>query len=238
MQHSKSPVDVEQIRSFPLFKPLDSEAADELTRRARARTVRKGELLLKRGEALDGLFTVLSGKLKIYLLSCNGAERIVRLLSPGDSFGEVIMFNEIASPVFVQGLVTSRLAYFPRESVYAMLASRPKFTIAMVKSLSHMLHEMISDLESCCMQNARQRLAHYLVCRAHDGAEPTEILQLPASKAIVASTLNLSAETFSRELHQLARDGLISIDRRKIRMHDVDKLKALAQQGDTNHAER
>ena len=237
MQQLKTQVDIDQIRHFSLFKRLDISAADRLAQQARTRMVRKGEMVLKRGQVLDGLFTVLEGKLKIYLLSCNGSERIIRLLSPGDSFGEVIMFNEIASPVFVQGLASSRLAYFPRESVYEMLASRPQFTIAMVQSLSHMLHEMIADLESCCMQNARQRLAHYLVCRAHSGTTPPEILQLPASKAIVASTLNLSAETFSRELHQLARDGLISVDRRQIRIDDVEALKALAQHGDIDPVE-
>lgn len=237
MQQLKTQVDIDQIRSFSLFKRLDVSAADQMAQQARTRIIRKGEMVLKRGQTLDGLLTVLEGKLKIYLLSCNGSERIIRLLSPGDSFGEAIMFNEIPSPVFVQGLATSQLAYFPRESVYEMLASRPQFTIAMVQSLSRMLHEMIIDLESCCMQNARQRLAHYLVCRAHSGTAPSEILQLPASKAIVASTLNLSAETFSRELHQLARDGLISVDRRQIRMHDVDALKALAQHGDIAHVE-
>lgn len=232
MQQLKTQVDIEQIRQLSLFKELDLTTADQLAQQARMRKLRKGELLLKRGQKLDGLYMVLEGKLKLYLLSCNGSERIIRLLSPGDTFGEVIMFNEIPSPVFVQTLTTSQLAYLPRESVYATLASRPQFTIAMVKSLSQMLHEMINDLESCCMQNARQRLAHYLVCRAHSGAEPIEILQLPASKAIVASTLNLSAETFSRELHQLARDGLISIDRREIRIHDLAALKTVAQQGD------
>jgi CRP-like cAMP-binding protein len=48
---------------------------------------------------------------------------------------------------------------------------------------------------------------------------------LPACKAVVASSLHLSAETFSRELHRLAAEGLVTIDRRTIHLHDISALE-------------
>lgn len=232
MHRTKAPMDAAQIRDVPLFAPLDATAAEELAGKARALALQKNQLLLKRGCKLDGMYAVMEGTLKIYLLSCNGVERIIRLLAAGDSFGEVIMFNNIPSPVFVQTLSTCKLAYFQRDDVYSMLASQPQFTLSMLRSMSQMMQHLIGDLESCCMQNARQRLAHYLICQTKSVHDKPQVLQLPASKAIIASTLNLSAETFSRELHQLAREGLIAINRRQIQILDADSLKLLAQQGE------
>jgi CRP-like cAMP-binding protein len=51
---------------------------------------------------------------------------------------------------------------------------------------------------------------------------------MSAPKAVVASTLNLSAETFSRELHRLQHHGYIEIERRVIKLADRNGLRALA----------
>ena len=49
-------------------------------------------------------------------------------------------------------------------------------------------------------------------------------LPLPASKATVASRLSLTPEYFSRVLHELEAQGLIQIDKREIRILDVQRL--------------
>jgi CRP-like cAMP-binding protein len=49
---------------------------------------------------------------------------------------------------------------------------------------------------------------------------------LPVSKAVVASSLNLTPETFSRELHELARQGLIQVDRRTVHIPSLNQLRA------------
>ena len=232
MQHTNNYIDARQVKSFPLFSLLDDKSANGLGKEARVVNLAKGEQLLNRGQSLDGLYAVADGKMKIYLLSCNGAERVIRLLLPGDTFGEAIMFNSIPSPVFVQALSESRLLFFPKESVYELLAQRPQFTMSMLNSLSQLMTRLIGDLEICCMQNARQRLAHYLVTETRCSTELPPSLRLPASKAIVASTLNLSAETFSRELHRMAKEGLVIVDRRTISLKDLPSLRELAQRGD------
>ncbi|MBK7277535.1 MAG: winged helix-turn-helix domain-containing protein [Betaproteobacteria bacterium] len=47
---------------------------------------------------------------------------------------------------------------------------------------------------------------------------------LPATKAAIASQLNLSPEHFSRLLHELAAAGLLQVEGRRITVHDVERL--------------
>jgi CRP-like cAMP-binding protein len=53
-------------------------------------------------------------------------------------------------------------------------------------------------------------------------------ITLPAAKTVIASRLNLSAETFSRELHGLAHRGLVEVARREIRIPSLERLRTLA----------
>ncbi len=227
MQPTRIPVDVEQLRGQVLFKDLDQRWVDTLARGAWTIEKRRGSRIIGRGDHLDGLYTVFDGSLKLYMLSCNGDERVLRILRPGDTFGEAIMFNAIPSPVFVESLSSVRLGYFPRKSIYKALSGDPQFTLSMLRSMSVIMNQLINDLETCCLQSALQRTVNYLLRAADAGPPPHVEIHLPASKAVVASTLNISAETFSRELHRLQDQGLIEINRRTIYLVDRDGLTAV-----------
>ncbi len=49
-------------------------------------------------------------------------------------------------------------------------------------------------------------------------------MSLPVSKATIASRLSLTPEYFSRVLHELEAAGLITIDKREIRIPDTERL--------------
>lgn len=223
------PIDVDQMIEQPLFTGMDGPRLASIAKGGWIVEEGRGARILSRGEHLDGLYTVFEGRLKLYMLSCNGDERVLRVLLPGDNFGEAIMFNEIPSPVFVEALSPVRLGYFPRQVVSAALASDPGFTESMLKSMSALMRQLIQDLETCCMQNALQRTASYLLHQADAAGPPHERVELPAPKAVIASTLNISAETFSRELHRLQDAGVIEINRRIIYLHDRGHLVAASE---------
>jgi CRP-like cAMP-binding protein len=216
------------LGSQALFADLAEGNLEQIAEAGSIRECRRGTRILSRGDHLDGLYMLMSGSLKLYMLSCSGDERVLRVLAPGDSFGEAIMFNRMPSPVFVESLTAARLAFFPREVITDVLTRAPDFTDTMLRSMSNLMHELIQDLETCCLHNALQRTVNYLLRMADAAPGPHVEVQLPASKAVVASTLNMSAETFSRELHRLQDDGLIEINRRVIYLRSRDGLVALA----------
>lgn len=212
----------------PLFDRLDEDSVVEIARGGWVVEVKRADRLIARGDHLDGLYVVIEGNLKLYMLSCNGDERVLRVLQAGDSFGEVIMFNSLPSPVFVDALTPAKLAFFPRSVINTALTSHPDFTATMLSSMSALMRNLIQDLETCCLQNAMQRTVSYLLRETDTLSAPGVELNLPAPKAVVASTLNMSAETFSRELHRLQESGYIEINRRTIYLRDREGLASLA----------
>lgn len=224
MHSNGNPIDLDLLSTAPLLDGLNASRVAQLARHGWTVRHPRAARVLSRGDSLDGLFVVLSGKLKIFMLSCSGDERVIRLMQGGDSFGEAIMFNRIPSPVFVDTLAPTELAYLPAQVISETLQSNPRFVSTMLKSMSALMTGLITDLETCCLQSARQRTVGYLLREAENAPPPHIEVQLPAAKATIASTLNLSAETFSRELHRLHDQGTIEISRRTIYIRDRDGL--------------
>jgi len=231
MHSISTSISVEKLRNSTMFHTLEYDRVKGFVKHGSAVNYQRAELVLSCGDCLDGLYVVLDGKLKLFLLSCAGHERILRVLKAGDSFGEVIMFNMTPSTFFVETLCEVSLAYFPREVIADALHSDPMFATAMLHSMGAFMSELIGDLEACCLQTARQRTANYLLRQIEQSTPPNIEVNLPASKAIVASTLNLSAETFSRELHRLENQALIEINRRTIYVRDLNGLVASTESG-------
>jgi CRP-like cAMP-binding protein len=222
------PAEADRLIQAPFLAALDERHVVALAECSSTLRHPRGTRVLSRGDHLDGLFVVLSGKLKLFMLSCNGDERVLRVLQPGDSFGEAIMFNRIPSPVFVDTLMHSELAFLPSEAITDTLQRDQNFVLEMLRNMSGLMAALVGDLETACMQNALQRTVNYLLREALNTPPPHMALTMPAPKAVIASTLNLSAETFSRELHRLQDHGMIEIDRRVVYLRDRDGLKRLA----------
>ena len=231
MHSTGVPIETEAMHDVSLFDGLDAANIETIAHGGWVVELNRSSRVLSRGDQLEGLYTVFEGRLKLYMLSCNGDERVLRILRPGDSFGEAIMFNAVPSPVFVESLSSVRLGYFPRQVITAALATNPEFTAAMLRGMSVMMRELIQDLETCCLQNARQRTVNYLLREFEAGPPPNVEIELPAPKAVIASTLNVSAETFSRELHRLQDAGLIEINRRTIYLRDRKGLLVALEDG-------
>jgi CRP/FNR family transcriptional regulator, dissimilatory nitrate respiration regulator len=113
-----------------------------------------------------------------------------------------------------------------RERIQAAIADWPEIAGILLGLMAGDVHRLVRDLEACCLMSARQRLTEFLVKEGRSRAETCDrvVVVLPAAKAVIASSLNISAETFSRELRELADRDLVEIDRRAILIPSLDRL--------------
>ncbi|MDQ5908672.1 MAG: family transcriptional regulator, dissimilatory nitrate respiration regulator, partial [Pseudomonadota bacterium] len=81
------------------------------------------------------------------------------------------------------------------------------------------------DVENYSLRSSTQRLIGFLLQLAGASTGNATELELPASKQVIASRLNLTPETLSRVLHNLSESGLIRVNGRHIAVPDVGRLK-------------
>lgn len=228
MRHLSCSPTVQMLSHIAPFDCLTSAERELLASGARAMQVRRHEVVGLAGRPAEGLYVVVEGEVKRYLLSPSGAEKIIQLAGAGDTFGE-----EAA----LLGRTETVTAQATRDSVLVLIASAPlreamhasgAFSAALLARLSERMYALIDNLQLCMQRTSTQRVAHYLAQLAPREAKQYDI-HLDTDKQTIAAQLNLTPETLSRALNRLTRDGMIRPrGRRGLTLTDVGMLRSCA----------
>lgn len=225
------------LANIPLLRNATPESIERVAEGTRRVFANKGETLFRRGDPCKGFWIVLYGQVKLFVESPTGQEKVIELMGPGKSFAEAIMFMDIPYAVSAQTLADSLLLHVSKDTVNEELAHNPAFARRMIAGLSIRLHGLIHDVESYSMRSGTERFVGYLLRLGGDDLQSEDSvsdvcaetvkprIRLPATKATIASRLNLTPEHFSHVIHDLAARGLIEIEGREIVIVDMERLR-------------
>ena len=226
-------MDIEQLdiqrylSTLPLFSDLSQPERERLALGCRLRRLARGEMVFRSGDPCEAFQVVVSGQVKLYVASPSGQEKVVEIIGPGHSFAEAFVFLERPHFVNAQSLADTLLISVTKQAVFSEVERDPRFSLHMLAGISRRLHRLIQDVESYTLHSGTQRLIGYLLRDVEVEGVATEggvTVSLPASKATIASRLSLTPEYFSRVLHELEAKNLVQIDKREIRILDVQRL--------------
>jgi len=218
------------LSALPLFSALSGDERERIAMGCQPRRLQRGEMLFQAGDACDAFYVVVSGQIRLFASTADGQEKVIELIGPGYSFAEAIVFLGQAHIVNAQALADTLLVCVSKQALLVEVEQDPRFALRMLAGISRRLHGLIHDVESYTLHSGMQRLIGYLLrdVACCDGTDPSTpmclTVSLPASKAIIASRLSLTPEYFSHVLHELEAKGLIQIDKRDIRILDVQRL--------------
>lgn len=214
------------LKSLSLFNDQSNELLRFLSAKSELIQVARGDLVCEKGNRSQGLFCVLSGSVKVAVISHLGNERVMEIVSAGGTFGEAAMFLERPCPIYAEALIKSQLVFFRRRMIVEAIRRYPEFALNMFSGISERVLRLVRDVEICCLQPAADRVVSFILDHATQVEQSNGAgeVRLPAGKAVIASNLNLTPETFSRELHALVDKGLIDVEKRTIRVPNLQAL--------------
>lgn len=214
------------LSHHPLFREISPEEIARIAASAREIHAPKGNILFQKGDPANGFYLVIYGQVKLAFPSPSGTEKVVEIIHPGQSFGEAVMFMEKPYPVYAQALADSLLLHVTKAVVFEEIEHNRTFARKMLAGLSIRLHGLINDVEAYSLRSCTQRVIGYLLLQNENEATNESVhITLPAGKAVIASRLNITPETFSRILHDLATAGLIEVKGKDITVLDLEKLQ-------------
>src|SRR5215470_5943255 len=86
------------LRQTTLFRRLSSEDRQRLAAVASGRTYEKGALLFNEGDPSEQLYTVVSGRVKVFKTTARGTDVILEIFGPGDPVGAVAVYESRPYP--------------------------------------------------------------------------------------------------------------------------------------------
>lgn len=210
------------------FNMLDPVERARILHGARPIHAARGELLVQQEDCPRGIHLVLAGRIKCFVLSPSGGEKIVRLADPGSFFGEEAALLNRPHIVNAQAMSPSELLFVPTALLREAMVSSTPFSVSMSMWLATASYDLMSTMQVQFQLSGTQRVAHYLTRLAPDDAEHCEI-RLDIDKQTIAAQLNLTPETLSRILSQLTREGMIQPrGRRGMVLSKLSELRSCA----------
>lgn len=216
----------ESVREHFLFSALAQRDFDALARDTSLKRLEKGQVLFHRGDAANSFFFVDSGQIELSLLAPTGEKKILEVVGHGRTFAEAVAFmREVRYPVTAEALSDTSLCEIPNASYIGILCSNSDACLRLLSDVSRHLHARVRDIERLTIQNARSRLASYLLEHVVDADDDEATVRLDLPRHVIASRLSMQPETLSRLLRSLADQGIITIEDRIVFVHSLARLR-------------
>lgn len=208
-----------------LFSAVNPAFLTDLISDCPTRSVKSGQLIFSADDPATQFYTILTGSVKLYILSPKGDEQILHNYRTGDSFGEAAVWTSIPYPAYAEAKRPTDLLVISNEHLKAAITKNPDFAIGMLAGLSRKLREFNNLIEQLSLQEVPERLAGVLLGMMREsGSREVHLLQ---TKRELAAQIGTVAETLSRALRKLKLGGMIEVDGSRIKILDPGKLTEL-----------
>jgi len=194
------------------------------------RVVSRGEHLYRAGDPFTSIYCVRSGSIKTYVNSDDGSEQVTGFHLPGELLGLAGICSE-NMPGSGVPLETSSICEIPFDRIDALTEAMPGLKDELIRLLSQKVLHYQTLTMLLSRKSAEERLAALLLSLStrfkQRGFSSTEFY-LSMSRNDIGNYLGLAVETVSRMFTRFDADGLLTVQRKYIKLHDTERLKVMA----------
>lgn len=200
-------------RSFPIFEDFTKETIADVASIASYRKWSAGTVLFQRGDDGGYLIVVVSGRIKISLITPQGKELSLRYLEAGSIFGEMAILDGQPRSADATAVVASEGYVIKKRDFLEVLARNPHAYQAIVQYLCAKLRETTEQLETIALYDLDSRVARFFLAMLksiHGNDMPESAnLQLSLSQAEIAGIVGASRPKINRSILALEEAGAI-----------------------------
>ncbi|MBC5763930.1 helix-turn-helix domain-containing protein [Ramlibacter albus] len=192
------------------------------------RRARKGQAVYRVGDRFLFVYAVRFGSFKSTIVLPDGREQVVAFHLPGDVVGLDATATG-AHPTTLTALENAEICAIPYSQLSDVSAESRTLREHLVRIAGSELVRDHKLLALIAHSHAEERVAAFLVQLSERmqerGYSPREF-NLRMTRADIGSYLGTTLETVSRTLSAFARRGIVSVERRRIQVLDMDALRA------------
>jgi CRP/FNR family transcriptional regulator, nitrogen oxide reductase regulator len=225
-----APID-DVLRRSPMFRRLSPDDRGRLAAVAAVKSFDKGEALFSEGDESDRLFTVLTGRVKVFKTTARGADVILELFGPGDPVGAVAVYESRPYPASGVALEPTTCLVLPRSAFFSLLETYPSMVRGLLVGLTHRLVELTNRLAELSGGRVEGRLARFMLKLAHDMGQPRDdgtFIALTLSRQELADMIGTTIETSIRIMSRWGKDDIVRTEKDGFLVVDRAALETVA----------
>lgn len=212
----------------PYFDQMEESSLAKVAESLSLRLFERGETLFLEDDPCAGLHILERGCVKLYRLSPQGRQYIVRLcLEQQDTFNEVSVFDGSGNPVNAEAIEPSRVWVVEPGTIRGMVATHPDFAQKVINNLGGNLRMLVRAVSEMAFYQVTHRLARLISQMPGEEGAGEGVLHLTQEQ--MAARLGTVREVVARSLRELERSGAIRTENRRITVADLSLLEQWTQ---------
>ena len=217
------------LRKIPLLENLTDEEMLRVRADIRVREYARREVVLQKGGAGDSLLFLLSGQLQVLDITEDGRAIGLRMLVPGDFFGEIAVINGSMRTASVVALTPVLIALLPRATALHLFSHSPSVANQMLRFLAEKVQRDSQFRALLSINNTSKRIYSFIDLLKEKAPGDVEVVENLPTHQDIANMINTSRETVTRTLLLLAQQGIIKKGTHRLIIMNPEALKKLAQ---------
>ena len=219
------------LRSAPLFRELDNEAAAALRASMEETHLARGEVLFREGDEGDRVYVVIRGKVKLGRTSPDGRENLLALLGPGQMFGELSLFDPGPRSATASAVIETTLLGLGHADLLPWLTGRPEVARGLLLQFAQRLRRSNDTLADLVFSDVPGRVAKQLLDLSERfGVASDEGVRVvhDLTQEELAQLVGASRETVNKALADFVSRGWIRLEQRSVVVLDIERLRRRA----------
>lgn len=191
-------------------------------------TFRKNDFIIRPGESPRGVFFIYTGLVKAYDITKYNEENLLIIRKQDEIFPLIWAFTGHEHHIIYQALAPTVTYQVNRKTFLNFIQGNPDALIPLLDMTIEMyrLHgDRILNLE---YRTVRERIISFLLTMSQRFGKQTEeglLIEVPLRHQDIASSVNATRETTSRELSALERKGLLENKQSYTLLKDLEALR-------------
>lgn len=221
------------LENFSLAQVLSKEEIKILDKLAVMKKKSKHQVLYFPSDSADTIYILKKGQVRISSISPEGKEIIISIVGPGEIFGEIAIPEQPEERQEIAKITEDALLCMVKvEDIKEMMSHNPRLNMAIFKLIGLRLKKVQSRLESLIFKTADKRIASFIkeIADEHGrkilGAPDMREVKLGLSHADIAKLTATSRQTVTTVLNALEKKGIITYDRKRIKIKDYPALES------------
>lgn len=221
---------------YSLFGDLPKNELQEFSKTKVFHFYKKGQLIFHEGNYPAGLYCIFSGKVKVYKLGPDSREQIVRLAKPGKVLGYRALLSNDKYYASATALEDTHVCFFPKASFLELLQQNLPFALKTVELLSSDLRYAEKMIMNLAQKTVKSRIAEALLTlQEYYGMENSGgAINSTIRREDIGNMAGTTTETTIRVLSDLKKEGIISLEGKKIVINDLNQLRIISEDLNTH----
>jgi CRP-like cAMP-binding protein len=182
------------------------------------------------------MFIVVSGSLKVSVLSGEGKEISFVVLRQGDYFGELSMIDGRRRSATVTAIESSELLVLGHAEYQRLLREHPhiatEFLTRMILTLANRIRATDELYQDSVFLDVSSRLAKFLLSASIDDSNSgpgQRLMDVRLSQYELGTLVNASRESVNKQLRDWEEQGIVNVDKGKITLLKPTQLQQKAE---------